>query len=56
MLGEQGIAETDLAPEGKVRVRGEYWNAVGSEPVAKGDRVEVTAVTGLRLTVKKARS
>jgi membrane-bound serine protease (ClpP class) len=56
MLGEQGIAETDLTPEGKVRVRGEYWNAVGTEPIAKGERVEVTAVVGLRLTVRKAES
>ena len=53
MLGERGIAVTDLAPEGKVLVRGEYWNATSSERIAKGKKVEVTAVEGLRVTVKK---
>jgi len=53
MLGERGVAETDLAPEGKVLVRGEYWNAQSLEPVKKGERVEVTALEGLRLTVRK---
>jgi len=53
MLGERGIAQTDLRPEGKVVVRGEYWNALGSELIVKGEKVEVTAVEGLRVTVKK---
>jgi membrane-bound serine protease (ClpP class) len=53
MPGERGTAETDLTPEGKVFVRGEYWNAVGSERIVKGEKVEVTAVEGLRVRVKK---
>jgi len=53
MLGELGTAQTDLAPLGKVFVRGEYWNAVSSERISKGESVEVTAVQGLRVTVKK---
>jgi len=53
MLGERGVALTDLKPEGKVLVRGEYWNAQGLEPILKGEKVEVTAVQGLRVTVKK---
>lgn len=53
MLGEHAIAETDLMPDGKVMLRGEYWNATGSEPISKGEKVEVTALEGLRVTVKK---
>lgn len=54
MLGELGTAATDLAPEGKVLVRGEYWNAASATPIVKGEQVEVTDVTGLHLQVKKA--
>jgi membrane-bound serine protease (ClpP class) len=53
MLGLIGIADTDIKPEGKVLVRGEYWNATSSEPILKGDKVEVIAVEGLRVRVKK---
>jgi membrane-bound serine protease (ClpP class) len=53
LLGERGRAETDLLPEGKVFLRGEYWNATGNERIAKGEKVEVTAVEGLRVSVKK---
>ena len=28
MIGEVGVASTELAPEGQVLVRGEYWAAV----------------------------
>ena len=55
MLGERGTAQTDILTEGKVFVRGEYWNASSSEPILKGEKVEVTAVQGLRVTVRKAR-
>jgi membrane-bound serine protease (ClpP class) len=37
---------------GKVFIEGEYWNAVSDVPVEAGRKVEVTAVTGLTLTVK----
>ena len=53
MLGCRGRAVTDIMAEGKVMVRGEYWNATSSEMIGKGEEVEVTEVEGLRLTVKK---
>ena len=53
MIGELGVADTDLAPEGKVMLRGEYWNASSAQPVQKGEKVRVVGVTGLRLTVQK---
>ena len=49
LASESGVAETDLAPEGSVRVRGELWNAVADQPVRRGERVEVVAVKDLVL-------
>jgi len=54
MVGEVGVTLTPLAPEGKILVRGEYWNAVARAPVEPGARVRVTAIEGLRLTVEPA--
>jgi membrane-bound serine protease (ClpP class) len=52
MIGETGAAITELAPEGKVFVHGEYWDAVSPRPVAAGARVRVTAIDKLKLTVE----
>ncbi|HEX8985652.1 MAG TPA: nodulation protein NfeD, partial [Bryobacteraceae bacterium] len=52
MIGEMGSAITALAPEGKVFVHGEYWDAVAVQPIAAGARVRVTAIDRLRLTVE----
>jgi membrane-bound serine protease (ClpP class) len=53
MIGELGIAETALEPEGQVRVRGEYWDAIAAAPVPAGARVRVSGVAGLKLKVEK---
>jgi membrane-bound serine protease (ClpP class) len=57
MLGEHGIADTDimpdLLPEGRVLVHGEHWNATSMERILKGDRVEVIGISGLTVTVRK---
>jgi len=52
IIGETGAAVTELAPEGKIFVHGEYWDAVSSRPVAIGARVRVTAIDKLKLTVE----
>jgi membrane-bound serine protease (ClpP class) len=52
MIGEVGVALIPLEPVGKVFVHGEYWDAVSSEPVAAGQRVEVTAIDHLKLKVR----
>ncbi|HUJ51247.1 MAG TPA: nodulation protein NfeD [Bryobacteraceae bacterium] len=52
MIGEVGVAVGDLAPDGRVFVRGEYWNAVATAPLKSGERVRVTAVDRLNLTVE----
>ena len=53
MLGQPGVAETGLDPEGWVRVQGERWRALAEGPVAPGDKVLVTGVDGLTLRVRK---
>ncbi|MEZ4655158.1 MAG: nodulation protein NfeD [Candidatus Eisenbacteria bacterium] len=52
MVGEIGLAKTALAPQGRVDVHGELWNATATEPVAAGDQVRVRRVSGLALEVE----
>lgn len=55
LIGMVGRASSALEPEGSVFVRGEYWNVRADEAIPAGDRVEVTAVEGLRLRVRRAK-
>jgi len=52
MVGMRGKAVSTLAPEGKVFVHGEYWNAESDESIDAGSPVVVTAVHELLLQVK----
>jgi membrane-bound serine protease (ClpP class) len=54
MIGEIGVARTQLEPSGKVFVHGELWNAVARTTVAPGARVRVSAIDGLQLIVEPA--
>jgi membrane-bound serine protease (ClpP class) len=54
LVGLVGRAATPLAPDGRVFVRGEYWSAHGDEELPAGAEVEVTAVEGMRLRVRRA--
>jgi membrane-bound serine protease (ClpP class) len=54
MIGELGVARTQLEPEGKVFVHGELWNATAMAPIAAGSRVRVARVDGLRVLVEPA--
>lgn len=54
LIGEVGIARTDLNPEGKVFVHGELWNAESPTWIPQGSRVKVVAVLeGLKIRVEK---
>ncbi|MGO8988871.1 MAG: NfeD family protein [bacterium] len=53
LIGEVGIASTPIAPEGKVSIHGEFWNASSDQPIETGVKVQVIGVTNLRLKVKK---
>jgi membrane-bound serine protease (ClpP class) len=52
MIGAHGVALERLAAAGRVRVRGEIWNAVSSIPLEPGTEVEITGVDGLLLHVR----
>ena len=54
LVGEFGVAQTDLVPGGKVFVHGEIWEAEAEENIPKGTKVKVTEVQeGLKIRVKK---
>jgi len=55
LIGEIGVAQSDLTPNGKVFVHGERWDAVSSIPVAAGEEIVVRHVEGLQLTVEPAK-
>lgn len=52
MIGAVGVARTDLAPEGKVLIHGEIWEAQAAEAVPTGTRVRVRSLQGLKLMVE----
>ena len=51
LVGEIGVASSDLAPDGKVFVHGELWNASSPQRILRGERVRVVRVDGLHLHV-----
>jgi membrane-bound serine protease (ClpP class) len=52
LVGELGVASTELAPTGKVFVHGELWNAHASQPVPSGGKVRVVAIHQFDLEVE----
>lgn len=54
MIGEQGLALSDVGPDGvgQIRVRGEIWRAVSEIPIPAGSRLHVTGVSGLTVHVQ----
>lgn len=53
LVGQAGVARTRLNPDGLIFIRGEIWNATCAEGAEPGEQVQVTAVAGLKLKVKK---
>jgi membrane-bound serine protease (ClpP class) len=55
MLQSFGSALTSIEPGGMGRVatRGEIWTATSDEPIQAGDRVAITGIKGLLLTVRR---
>ncbi len=54
MIGLKGRAETAIAPEGRIFVRGELWRARSQAKIAPGESVRVIGVNGLTLEVDLA--
>jgi membrane-bound serine protease (ClpP class) len=51
LIGEIGLTQSALSPQGKVFVHGELWDAIASANVPAGQRVVVRQVKGLQLSV-----
>ncbi|MGP0020907.1 MAG: NfeD family protein [Candidatus Sulfotelmatobacter sp.] len=51
LVGETGVAQTALSPQGKVFVHGELWDATASSPLPIGQLVVVRRIDGLILQV-----
>lgn len=52
MIGEVGVAKTDVHGKGRVFVHGEWWNASSDTPIRSGAPVQVVGVDDLKLRVK----
>jgi membrane-bound serine protease (ClpP class) len=52
MVGEIGVASTDLSPEGQIFVHGELWNARAGGTIPRGARVRIRAVDEMLLHVE----
>jgi membrane-bound serine protease (ClpP class) len=54
LRGSQGVAYTEITKDGgMVLLHGERWAAYSDEPVAKGEKVIVEAVSDLKVKVRK---
>jgi len=53
LIGELGTATTRIAPEGKVFVHGEFWNAYADGIIEEGQKIRVVKAEGLRVKVER---
>lgn len=53
MVGELGIAKTDIHAKGRVFVHGEWWNASSDNLISSGAPVRVVRVENLKLRVEE---
>ncbi|WP_407351325.1 NfeD family protein [Luteimonas sp. R10] len=51
LVGHEAVADDDFSGRGRVRIRGELWQAEAAGPVRAGQRVRVLAIDGLVLRV-----
>ncbi len=54
LIGARGVVKVPLTPEGKVLVKGEWWDALALDPPLERDTpIVVVGMEGFRLTVKR---
>ena len=53
MIGAEAEVLTDIANEGKVFLKGQYWKATSKKPIKKGAKVKILKVEGLNLIVEE---
>jgi membrane-bound serine protease (ClpP class) len=56
MVGEEGVAASDIDPEGQVMVRGEFWRAISDEPIKENEKIRVIGTKQMRVVVEKISS
>jgi membrane-bound serine protease (ClpP class) len=56
LIGEIGLTQSALSPQGKVFIHGELWDAISSANLPAGQQVVVRQVKGLQLSVDPASS
>ena len=56
LVGQSGVATTDIAPQGQVRVAGENWTAISDsgDEIQEGEPITVLDAEGLALRVFRA--
>jgi membrane-bound serine protease (ClpP class) len=54
LIGERAEVIERCAPDGRVTLRGEIWNARSARPAEPGEPVRIVAVEGLTLLVEPA--
>jgi membrane-bound serine protease (ClpP class) len=54
LIGEIAVVIEDCAPDGRVFVHGEGWNAVADPPLRRGEGARVVRLDGLRLRIERA--
>jgi len=52
IVGEIGVAETEINPGGRVFIHGEWWNAFSQSRIPPGERVRVMGLEGFTLLVE----
>jgi membrane-bound serine protease (ClpP class) len=52
LVGQRAEVLEDCRPDGRVKAMGEIWAASSETPVAKGERVRIVALEGLKLRVE----
>lgn len=53
LIGEVGVVQSRIAPEGEVFLQGEIWMAVSDQVIEEGEEVVVDGVSHLKLKVSK---
>ena len=53
LIGETGEAYTDIDAEGKAFFHGELWDARSSEPIKKGEKIEIVGTDRMTIIVRR---
>jgi len=53
LIGDTGIVDQAIRKRGRVLVRGELWTAVSDDSISKGEKVRITEVNGLIVSVER---